>query len=306
MMTRTLIGLSLVGAVLHAPQADARFGKRGGSSGSSGSSSSNRGSGNSGSTYHSAVPVGSPSASSYAASRGYSPGFGPVYRPYRAGYWSGAFVPMYGYGYSYWGPPPGTTIVSNESAIRPEPSGIRITVGLDGLYSLSTTNGAGYVVGLNALFEGERFGVSIVGQTIQTQMNQLSQLNAHLTYAFLAGRYGRLRVELGADTFFAEDLIVLAPTGGFSGQVWIAGPVALEGSIFATPWPIWQLDGRAGVVLGIDSIGIRAGFRAQILEDRGIVPGEPADTTGCTQLGNGNWTCRDVILGPYVGIGIAL
>lgn len=117
-----------------------------------------------------------------------------------------------------------------------------------------------------------------MAQTIQTQMNQMSQLNAHLTFAFLTGRYGRLRAELGADTFFAQDLITMAPTGGLSGQLWIAGPFAIEGAVFATPWPIWQLDMRAGLVIGIDSIGIRAGFRSQILEDRGVVGGTPDGT----------------------------
>ena len=97
----------------------------------------------------------------------------------------------------------------------------------------------------------------------------------------------------------------MAPTGGLSGQLWIAGPFAIEGAVFATPWPIWQLDMRAGLVLGIDSIGIRAGFRSQILEDRGVIGGTPEDTRGCTQLTNGNWSCRDVVMGPYVGVGIA-
>jgi hypothetical protein len=58
------------------------------------------------------------------------------------------------------------------------------------------------------------------------------------------------------------------------------------------------------VVIGIDSIGIRAGFRSQTLEDRGIVGGVPEDTTGCQLLPNGNWSCRDVVLGPYVGVGV--
>ncbi len=97
----------------------------------------------------------------------------------------------------------------------------------------------------------------------------------------------------------------MAPTGGLSGQLWIAGPVALEGSVFATPWPIVQYDFRGGVVVGIDSIGLRAGWRVQILEDRGIVPGVPDDPRGCRELENGNWSCTDVINGPYVGVGIA-
>jgi hypothetical protein len=315
MSLRHLTAAACALSLLATGPAEARFGRRGSgsssssSSSSSGSSSSSSGSSGSGSSYHAAVPVNSGSTGYSPSSRGWSgssASWGPVYRPYRSGYWSGAFVPVYGYGYGYYTPAPGAVIVQNEQDVRPEPAGIRVTAGIEGLYSLSTTNGGGYILGLSGLFEGERFGVSLLGQTVQTQMNQLTQLNAHLTFAFLTGKYGRLRVELGADTLFAQDLIVMAPTGGLSGQLWIAGPFALEGAVFVTPWPIFQLDYRAGVVLGLDSIGIRAGWRSQILEDRGIVPGTPDDLTGCTQLANGNFSCRDVVMGPYVGIGIAL
>ncbi|MCA2980837.1 MAG: hypothetical protein INH37_21420 [Myxococcaceae bacterium] len=313
----------LIASLVCTGPAEARFGRRtsGGasSSASGGSSSGGTGSfrpsgGSSAGSFHRAAPVGSVPPSSFNSwngnpSRGWtgsSWGWGPTYRPWRAGYWSGAFVPSCGYGWGYYYAPPaamGAAVVTTPT-IQQEPSGLRVAVGAEGLYSLSATNGGGFVLGASALFEGERLGVSILAQTIQTQLNQLSQLNAHLTFAFLTGRYGRLRVELGADTLFARDLIVMAPTGGISGQLWIAGPVALEGAVFVTPWPIWQLDYRAGVVLGVDSIGIRAGFRSQTLEDRGIVSGVPEDTTGCQQLSNGNWSCRDVVLGPYVGIGV--
>jgi hypothetical protein len=213
---------------------------------------------------------------------------------------------MYGFGYGYYTPPPGVVMQDQSTAaVRQEPTNLRVTLGLEGLYSLSQTNGTGYIAGVSLLFEGERFGVSLVGQTLQTQANQLWQFNAHLTYAVLAGRQGRLRLELGADTLFARDLVVIGPTGGLSGLLWVAGPFALEGSISATPWPFWQLDYRAGLVLGIESVGLRIGWRTQVLEDRGLVAGTPDDTTGCTPLSNGNWSCRDVVMGPYVGIGVA-
>jgi hypothetical protein len=317
------VAAALMLSLLCTGPAEARFGRRtGGSGGSSGGSSSSGSSGggssfgsggsSGGSSFHRAAPVGTVPPSSFNSwngnpNRGWtgsSWGWGPSYRSYRYGYWSGAFVPSYGYGYGYYYAPPvmGATVMS-QPVVQQEPGGLRISIGLEGLYSLSFTNGGGYILGANMLFEGDRFGVSIFAQTLQTQLNQLSQINAHLTFAFLTGKFGRLRVELGADTIFARDLIVMAPTGGLSGQLWIAGPFALEGAIFATPWPIWQLDYRAGVVFGVESFGIRVGWRSQTLEDRGIVGGVPEDTTGCTQLANGNWSCRDVVMGPYVGVG---
>jgi hypothetical protein len=147
-------------------------------------------------------------------------------------------------------------------------------------------------VGVLANFEGEQFGVSIAAQNIAVKNQEgpgydtIQQASARLTWAFLTGRYGRLRAELGGDIFFAPSMTVIAPTGGVSGSVWVGGPVALEDSIFATPWPITQLDYRAGLAVGLGSVGLRAGWRTQVLDDRGVVDGEAH---------------RDVFMGPYVG-----
>jgi hypothetical protein len=84
-------------------------------------------------------------------------------------------------------------------------------------------------------------------------------------------------------------MTALAPSGGLSGTLWIYGPLALEGSFIATPWPVVQLDGRAGLAVGLGPVGLRAGWRAQLLDDRGVVDGV---------------VHRDLFTGPYVGASI--
>src|SRR5205814_965107 len=101
----------------------------------------------------------------------------------------------------------------------------------------------------------------------------LQQLNLHLSYAFLTGRYGRLRIEGGADTVFAQNLVVLGPSGGFSGTLWIGGPFAIEGAVSMTPFPYRQLDYRANLAVGLGALGLRAGWRTQVLDDQGLVDG---------------------------------
>jgi len=211
----------------------------------------------------------------------YGYGFGySVARPYG-----------YGYPYSSYSYAPVST-----AAVRQEPSSLRVTAGIEGTPYVGSERG-GFGLGGLATFEGERWGVSIAFQNIaapardgSSTLDTIQQFNAHATFAFLTGRYGRLRVEAGGDSLFASNLIVLAPTAGLSGSLWVGGPLALEASIMVTPWPIRQLDLRAGAVVGLGPFGLRAGWRTQVLDDQGIVDG----------VAN-----RDTFMGPYVGVGLA-
>jgi len=157
---------------------------------------------------------------------------------------------------------------------------------------------SGVALGISAMFEGERWGLSVFAQDLAPRaedggpvFDHIPQVNLHATYAFLTGRYGRLRAELGLDTVFAPSAVFLGPTAGLSGTLWIGGPVALEGMAMMTPYPFWQLDYRAGVVVGLGPVGLRAGWRTQVLDDRGTVDGV---------------THRDVYMGPYAGVSVAL
>jgi hypothetical protein len=174
-----------------------------------------------------------------------------------------------------------------------EARGIRASAGLEFIYF--TNQERGYALGLVAGLEIDRTGISVGAQhlTVATDdgtngSDTIQQLTVRMSYALLVGSRGRVRVELGADTFFAPDITLFGPTAGFSGTLWVFGTFALEGSVMASAYPFWQLDGRAGVVIGIGALGLRAGFRAQLLDDQGTVDGVAH---------------RDVFMGPYAGLG---
>ena len=304
----------VIAAVLaFATSAEARFGKGGSSSSSSSSSastssgtrttsstssSSTTSSSSGGGTYHGAAPVNSgsyqhsgASASSYRPSWGFSAG-----RPWRYGYYSGAYVPRYGYGYGCYSAAPavyGATVVEERTDVQ-EPTTLRLDAGAE---AMPFINGqVGVTLGVHIMVEGDAWGFALTGQNITVRaddgsngFDNLQQVGVHVTYAFLSGKYGRLRAELGGDAMFAPDVVMMGPTGGLSGSLWIGGPFALEGAVFVTPLPFKQLDYRAGLAVGLGAVGLRAGWRTQILDDNGAVDGV---------------VHRDVFMGPYVGASI--
>jgi hypothetical protein len=289
-MSRLVLVLTVA---LVALPAQARFGK-GGSSGGSHSSGGSRSSGSGSSRTHGSAPVGSHSSSSSGSSGTGSRGTWsntnqPTrFSPWAYGFYSGFYVPRYGYGYgSYLGPRVSGLVA--EPVAREETT-LRTTVGLEA--QIFVVGDPGVTLAVHGIFEGESFGVAIDAQNISVKNQEgpgydaIQQVSARLTWAFLSGKYGRLRVELGGDAFFAPSMQVLAPTGGFTGSLWVGGPVAVEGSILATPWPIVQLDYRLGLAVGLGPVGLRAGWRTQVLDDRGAVDGV---------------VHRDVFMGPYVG-----
>lgn len=265
-------------ASLHAGVAEARFGKKG----SGGSSSSSSGGG--GQSTHAAVPVDSPGSSSSS-----SPG--TAFRPTRRlGYFSGAFVPNYGYGFA---PVAAYPVLIDPEQEESEETSVRATAGLEFLYF--TNQLRGYALGLGAMVEFDRIGASVSGQHLSVATDDgsvgddtLQQLSVRVSYALLVGSRGRLRAEAGADTIFAADVVVAGPTIGFSGTLWVAGPVAFEGSLSGSVYPFVQVDARLGVVVGMGSLGLRLGFRTQFLDDLGVVDGV---------------SHQDLFMGPYAGLG---
>jgi hypothetical protein len=316
MSLRQWSAVAVVLALLAAP-AEARFGKSGSSGSSSSSSSkssstssstrvSNSSSSSSG-NYHAAAPAHTSGSSGQTSSSGFS-FFAP--RPVRYGYYSGAYVPSYGYGYCMRTTTVATTGmvatgvattgvattgVATEGGVEAESAGLRVTAGVEGLFL--TTGLSGFIFGGGATVEGERWGVTLLGQNIAVKaddgsgaVDNIGVVTARISYAFLTGKYGRLRAEVGADTVFAPSLVAVGPLFGVSGSLWIFGPLALEGSAFLVPYPYWELDWRAGLVLGVGPVGIRAGWRTQVLDDRGWVDGV---------------IHRDTFQGPYAGLSIA-
>ncbi len=287
-MHRSVLLSLCVVTMVASSTADARFGKK--SSKTDSNSSSNNDSSN---NTHSATPVGGSNGSSNGGSNTgytrYSPG--PrvrYYRPHsRWGFWAGAFVP------GTWGS--AHTVSSAEPMADAAPSALRVSAGAEAM-GFFTAPSQGFTLGVNVGVEGERWGFFVNAQNISVRaddgtngLDHLQQLNAHLSFALLAGDYGRLRIEAGADTVFAPDLIALGPTVGLSGVVWVGGPFAIEASIMGTPWPYQQLDGKLGLGIGVGPLGVRAGFRVQVLDDRGLVDGVAH---------------RDIFMGPYVGLSV--
>ncbi len=301
-MRQALLTLAMLTALIALP-AEARFGKSGGGHSSSHSSgSSSHSSSSSGSSSHAATPVGSGSGSgvhygsgsgSYSGGGYYGGGYyggGYGWRPHwYDGFYGAAFVPYYGYG---WGYPAATTVGSGSAAAQAdEGAAMRVTAGAEAQGYLG-----GFTLGVAAALEGDRWGFNFAGQNMSLKkddgtpgFDNLQAFSAHLTFALLTGQYGRLRLEGGADAVMAPELFVIGPTGGISGVWWVGGPFAIEGSVMYTPWPFTQIDGKAGLALGIGAVGLRAGWRFQLLDDQGRVDG-----VAHTDLYNG----------PYVGVSI--
>lgn len=60
--------------------------------------------------------------------------------------------------------------------------------------------------------------------------------------------------------------------------------------VASSVYPFWQIDGRAGLVVGMGALGIRVGWRTLLLDDQGVVDGVEH---------------RDIFMGPYAGLGFA-
>lgn len=183
------------------------------------------------------------------------------------------------------GPPPAPRQAPEAS------TGIRLVA----LGELMAFSGGG-AASVAAALEGERFGFSARYDQLVLRPDDgtpgydlIGLANLHFTYAFVATERFRLRLEVGADTALAPDLTAIAPGIGLSTQLWIAGPLLLEGSLLTAPFPYRKVDGQLGLALALGPVALRGGWRTLVLDDAGLVDG-----------------VRNVDLfgGPYVGVGI--
>ncbi|MFO0593881.1 MAG: hypothetical protein U0228_01215 [Myxococcaceae bacterium] len=206
----------------------------------------------------------------------------------------------YGYGsrslFRPWYVTPVLMPVSPGMAPQPAPSSITGRVNGEFMFFVANQN-HGFAINANAAVEGDIFGVNLSGQNIQVKADDgsdatdsLTQLNAHFTVAVLSGELGRLRLEAGGDVIFAPSIITAGLSFGASGIIGIYGPMAFEGSFYATVYPFTQLDGRAALVFGSGPLGLKVGWRTQLLDDRGLADGVPH---------------RDIFMGPYAALGLA-
>lgn len=300
-MTRLLSALFVAAALLAASNAEARFGKRnsGGSDDSDDPSSSSRshaaspgsgslddddssaGSSRSG-RYHDA----SPGSSSDSESSGRL----WVARPRCVDSGCSRFV-WTGYGYYpyYLAPSPDGGTRQSEVAERP----LVLTAGVD----VQAFRGGG-VGGLNLLIEGKRFGFMVDYQGIvvgtddgSAGVDTIGLLAFDLSWAPVASPHGRLRLEGGVNFANAPDVTFVGPHLGVSGAVGLVGTLNAEAAVRITPLPHAQVDAFGGLALGLGHLGLRAGYKRILLDDRGLLDGERH---------------VDVFSGPYVGLALSL
>lgn len=287
------IKLAAVLGLLAAGAAEARFGKRSEpeeKEHSAESASSDSSSNSSGGSTHSATSAtsASPPSATSQSSKSFFYGFA---RPRACGYWSGAYVPWYGYGFR--SDSDDRVVREGTTQLEPEEAGSRLTAGLETQFF-----GNGFNIGAGVGFEFGLAAISVSAANITVRADDgsngwdhLQHVAGRLGITVLQGQRGRWKVEGGADAVFAPDLVVVGPTVGTSGTVWLVGPLAAEGSAYWTFYPYDQLDFRLGAAVGIGPLGLRLGWRFHLLSDRGLVDGV---------------VHTDVFTGPYTGLSLAL
>jgi hypothetical protein len=293
-----------IAALLVPSNAQARFGKRGSGASKTGTSAQP--------PVSRAPPSGPPAPRPPRT----EPYHGPYFRYRSPVYYGGWYSPSYSYyrgsyryesdPYSPYGvtapPPPLGAPPAPPGAVPPPPEAMTaapppptLVAGVDGL--LPVSGGAAY--GASLSLEGRRWGVrgaamgfSLPSEAAPGERDVLRTLDAHLTYAVLSGERGRVRVEAGLGSVFAEDVVVLGPDGGASAEMALVGPLCAEGSAHFTPLPHRRFDVNAGLALELGSLKMRAGWRYLVLDDNGVL-----------QDGSRN---IDRFSGPYLGLALAL
>ena len=170
--------------------------------------------------------------------------------------------------------------------------GLRIRTELTGdLMSFSSMNGGAASAQLR--IEGPRWGVALEGRHLLVDSEHISFFNGFLTYALLGNERGRLRLEAGGQSAFAQDLIVLSPAVGLSLAVGFGESFGVEAVARASVYPHVQAELAAGLTYALGPLGLRAGWRGVYLNDNGW-----ANPT--THVAN-----EDAFGGPYFGVGMA-
>ena len=118
-------------------------------------------------------------------------------------------------------------------------------------------------------------------------------LTAHMTWAPLANRIGRVRLEAGLAVAQAPDVTFVGPSMGTSAELYLSRSVSFEARVQFTPVPHRQLDTAGGIVVYVfeDMFAVRGGMRMLVLNDAGKVDGVVHE---------------DVLPGPYISFGMAI
>ncbi|QSQ18540.1 hypothetical protein JY572_36720 [Myxococcus landrumensis] len=144
--------------------------------------------------------------------------------------------------------------------------------------------------------EGRRFGVEghVALMTLPRDdggegEDDLTLVEAHLTYAFLVHEAVRLRAEAGVSTARAPDATFVGPSLALAVEACVVGPLDVEARAQLTPVPYLQVDASAGLALHLGALVLRGGWRGFLLDDLGSLDGVAH---------------QDRLHGPFVGGGL--
>jgi hypothetical protein len=121
------------------------------------------------------------------------------------------------------------------------------------------SQGLGFHAGYDGFFTSGR--VDFGSQTA------LDYYTAHLTWPFLSGQSGRLRLEAGLSVLAWPTLpsyaavTAVGPEAGLSGQVSLLGPFGLLGHARVTPWPRMTTDLSLAAALRFGPLALTGGWR---------------------------------------------
>nr|BDT38238.1 hypothetical protein MFMH1_79070 [Myxococcus sp. MH1] len=155
------------------------------------------------------------------------------------------------------------------------------------------SGGAGdFFIGL----EGRRFGFDarVTGIAVDAddgtdETDNLTLVEAHLTWALVSLERARLRLEAGVSTANAPDITFVGPSLGLSLEACLAGTLDFEARAQMTPFPYRQVDASAALALHLGALVLRGGYRGMVLDDAGQVDGV---------------VHRDGFHGPFFGLGL--
>ncbi|MCP3105179.1 hypothetical protein LZ198_40555 [Myxococcus sp. K15C18031901] len=145
--------------------------------------------------------------------------------------------------------------------------------------------------------EGRRIGLDLRATGIAVDADDgsddtddITLLEAHLTWAFVSLERVRVRAEAGVSTAKAPDVSFVGMSLGVSMEACLVGPLDFEARAQVTPFPYRQVDSSAALALHLGAVVLRGGYRGLLLDDAG-------------QSGDGI-VHRDSFHGPFVGLGL--
>lgn len=152
--------------------------------------------------------------------------------------------------------------------------------------------GSGRSAGFHGALEGRWVGLGFYSRSLRRPVGPEEEryglLGAHLMLVASRSEQGRLRLDLGVTRTRMPGATFVGPSLGLSAETLLGGPLSMEGRVHFTLVPHRQVDAEGGLALTWGVLSVRAGWRALLLNDLGLITGRQR----LLALG-----------GPYVGAG---